>query len=57
MREVTCHEVDDRHLDEAAEGIVGRTAGRWHGRRYDNPSALRRAAESESDNSGLWYAK
>ncbi len=57
MREVTCHEVDDRRLDEAAEGIVGRTAGRWHGLRNDDPSALRRAAESESDNSGLWYAK
>ncbi|MBK6043074.1 immunity 49 family protein [Streptomyces sp. MBT55] len=41
MREVTCHEVDARRLDEAAEGIVGRTAGRWHRMRYDDPAPRR----------------
>ncbi|GHF54736.1 Imm49 family immunity protein [Streptomyces sp. NRRL_ISP-5395] len=41
MREVTCHEVDARRLDEASEGIVGRTAGRWHGMRYDDPAPRR----------------
>ncbi|MCC8482111.1 Imm49 family immunity protein [Streptomyces parvus] len=41
MREVTCHEVDARRLAEASEGIVGRTAGRWHGMRYDDPAPRR----------------
>ncbi len=41
MREVTCHEVDPRRLDEASEGIVGRTAGRWHRMRYDDPAPRR----------------
>ncbi len=41
MREVTCHEVDARRLDEASEGIVGRTAGRWHRMRYDDPDPRR----------------
>ncbi|MFF7494926.1 MULTISPECIES: Imm49 family immunity protein [Streptomyces] len=41
MREVTCHEVDPRRLDEASEDIVGRTAGRWHGMRYDDPAPRR----------------
>ncbi|MFD4748438.1 Imm49 family immunity protein [Streptomyces rubiginosohelvolus] len=41
MREVTCHEVDARRLDEASEDIVGRTVGRWHGMRYDDPAPRR----------------
>ncbi|NEB41919.1 immunity 49 family protein [Streptomyces sp. SID14515] len=48
MREVTCHEVDARRLDEASEGIVGRAAGRWHGMRYDDP-APRRMAEAAGE--------
>lgn len=38
MREVTCHEVDAPRLDEASKGIVGRTVGRWHLMRYDDPA-------------------
>ncbi|MFF3035894.1 Imm49 family immunity protein [Streptomyces rubiginosohelvolus] len=41
MREVICHEVDARRLDEASEDIVGRTAERWHGMRYDDPAPRR----------------
>ncbi|MFJ6612361.1 immunity 49 family protein [Streptomyces sp. NPDC091289] len=48
MREVTCHEVDARRLDEASEGIVGRTVGRWHLMRYDDP-APRRLAEAADE--------
>lgn len=48
MREVTCHEVDARRLDEASEDIVGRAAGRWHGMRYDDP-APRRMAEAAAE--------
>lgn len=48
MREVTCHEVDARRLDEASEGIVGRTAGRWHGMRHGDP-APRRMAEAAAE--------
>ncbi|MFI2358400.1 immunity 49 family protein [Streptomyces anulatus] len=48
MREVTCHEVDAQRLAEASEGIVGRTAGRWHRMRYDDP-APRRMAEAADE--------
>ncbi|RPK89242.1 MULTISPECIES: Imm49 family immunity protein [Streptomyces] len=48
MREVTCHEVDARRLDEASEGIVGRAVGRWHLMRYDD-SAPRRMAEAADE--------
>ncbi|MFI1782864.1 Imm49 family immunity protein [Streptomyces rubiginosohelvolus] len=41
MREVTCHEVDALRLDEVSEDIVGRTVGRWHGMRYDDPAPRR----------------
>ncbi|CAM5276713.1 Imm49 family immunity protein [Streptomyces fimicarius] len=48
MREVTCHEVDARRLDEASEDIVGRAAGQWHGMRYEDP-APRRMAEAAAE--------
>ncbi len=38
---MTCHEVDARRLDAVSEGIVGRTAGRWHGTRYGAPTPRR----------------
>ncbi|WP_318196626.1 Imm49 family immunity protein [Streptomyces sp. MCL20-2] len=41
MREVACHQVAARGLVEASEGIVGRTVGRWHGMRYDDPAPRR----------------
>jgi len=41
MREVTCHAVGEGRIAQALDDIAGRTLGRWHGLRYDDPSPER----------------
>lgn len=38
MQEVTRHEVGEEHIAQALDDITGRTRGRWHWMRYDDPS-------------------
>ncbi|MEC4016753.1 immunity 49 family protein [Streptomyces sp. H27-D2] len=41
MREVTRHEVSGQYIAQALDDISGRTRGRWHWMRYDDPAPER----------------